>query len=76
MGQGPVELLLGLGTAKKIDRLSIRWPSGLEQVLSDLAVDRTIRIVEGEAEASHAPLALGHEATGAGTGAPPPAESR
>ena len=57
MGQGPAELILGLGRAERIDRLTLRWPSGREQVLSDLPADRRIRIVEGRAEPEIAPLA-------------------
>ena len=48
--QGPAQVLFGLGDAKKVDRLTIRWPSGKTQVLKDLAVDRHVRIVEGKDE--------------------------
>jgi len=47
--QMPAVVHLGLGDATRIDRLSIRWPSGTVQELSDLAVDRHVVIDEGEA---------------------------
>jgi hypothetical protein len=37
---------LGLGEEKKIDRLTVRWPSGHEQQFRDLDVDRYYRITE------------------------------
>jgi hypothetical protein len=40
-------LHFGLGTARRIDRLEIRWPSGLVQTFSDLAVDEIILLREG-----------------------------
>ena len=49
MGQSPAELLIGVGSATTIDRLTIRWPSGELQELRDLPVDQNIRIVEGQA---------------------------
>lgn len=36
----------GLGSARKVDRLTILWPSGRRQVRDDVAVDRAIRITE------------------------------
>lgn len=47
MGQSPAELLVGVGQATIIDRLTIRWPNGEVQELEDLAVDQNIQIVEG-----------------------------
>jgi tetratricopeptide (TPR) repeat protein len=35
-------VLVGLGTADKVSRLEVRWPSGLTQVLSDVAAGQTI----------------------------------
>lgn len=42
----PPEIHLGLGACKRLDRLKIRWPSGREQVLEDVAVDRVLRVEE------------------------------
>lgn len=50
MGQAPPELILGLGDAKKIDRLEIRWPSGQVERLRNLPVDATLTITEGSEE--------------------------
>ena len=36
----------GLGAASKIDKLTIHWPSGTEQVLENLAVDRVLTVEE------------------------------
>ena len=38
----------GLGTATRIERLTVTWPGGTSEVLHDLAVDRRITLVEGE----------------------------
>ncbi|MBT4497257.1 MAG: T9SS type A sorting domain-containing protein [Gemmatimonadetes bacterium] len=37
----------GLGPHAQVDRLEIRWPSGQVDVLTDLPVDRKIRVIEG-----------------------------
>ena len=50
MGQGPARLNLGVGTADRIDKLTIRWPTGKQQVFKDLPVDCAIQIVEGAEE--------------------------
>ncbi len=41
-------LLVGLGTAEGVDRVEVRWPSGLVQEVGPLAADRGYRIVEGD----------------------------
>jgi hypothetical protein len=46
--QMPCRVHLGLGDATKIDRLTIRWPSGAEQRLDDLAANRHVIITEGQ----------------------------
>src|SRR5262249_57401992 len=38
----------GLADASKVDRLEIRWPSGLVQELRDLPADQHVVITEGE----------------------------
>jgi hypothetical protein len=50
VAQNPCHVNLGLGEATSVDRLVIRWPSGLEQVLRDVAADRHIEVTEGESE--------------------------
>ena len=46
--QGPAQVLFGLGDAKKVDRLTVRWPSGLTQVFPDVAVNRHVELREGD----------------------------
>jgi hypothetical protein len=43
-------LLFGLGTSERVERLTIEWPSGLDQSWQgqDLPVDRYWRVLEGE----------------------------
>lgn len=45
--QMPTYVHFGLGDADRVDSLRIRWPSGLEQEISDLAADRHVVIEEG-----------------------------
>ena len=40
----------GMGASNTIDRLEIRWPSGLKQVLEKLSADRIYKIQEGKAK--------------------------
>lgn len=42
----PPEAHFGLGATTKVPRLVVRWPSGREQVLENVAVDRLLRIEE------------------------------
>lgn len=41
LGQAPTELILGLGDAEKIDRLTVRWPSGGSSEYRDIEVAAT-----------------------------------
>ncbi len=50
VGQGPPELLIGLGNVTSIEELVVRWPGGSSQRFSELPVDRTLTIVEGRDE--------------------------
>jgi hypothetical protein len=45
--QMPNIVHLGLGDATKVERLTIRWPSGEKQVLRDIVGDRHIVVEEG-----------------------------
>jgi hypothetical protein len=40
--------LLGIGSAKKIDSIEIRWPSGKVDRLANLPINTYVKIVEGE----------------------------
>ena len=46
--QMPNIVHFGLGDHDRVDRLTIRWPSGAEQVLTDVAGDRHVIIEEGK----------------------------
>jgi hypothetical protein len=46
--QMPNIVHFGLGDQEKVERLIIRWPSGAEQVLTDVAGDRHIVVEEGK----------------------------
>lgn len=50
MGSGPPEIIFGLGSADKIDELSIRWPNGQNQVVKDLKINQAITVTEGKSE--------------------------
>jgi hypothetical protein len=49
--QMPNIVHFGLGDASCVKRLTIRWPSGLEQVLTDLPADRHLLIEESRSSA-------------------------
>ncbi len=46
-----LRLHFGLGTNTVVDRLVVCWPSGLEEVRTNLTADRVLRLTEGEGEA-------------------------
>jgi len=47
-GLGPAELELGLGTARQVDRLIVRWPTGEEQHLADVPAGGKVTLTEGK----------------------------
>ena len=46
LSQDDGRLHFGLGSATKVDKLAVRWPSGREQVLENLSVDRILTVEE------------------------------
>ena len=44
--QRPLAAHLGLGAAEKIDELTIRWPSGTQQVLKDISCNQHVLVTE------------------------------
>jgi hypothetical protein len=50
-------LHFGLGTAAAVDRIEIRWPSGIQQVLLNAAGDRQLTIDEPAQSNSAQPAA-------------------
>jgi hypothetical protein len=45
--QNSLPLEFGLGAAEQVLRVTIRWPSGLVQVLENMAVDQALTVLEG-----------------------------
>jgi hypothetical protein len=54
-GQSSRRVHFGLGAATAVDRLEVRWPSGLEQTFGPLPAGRLYRIVEAEPGAEPVP---------------------
>jgi hypothetical protein len=52
LSQNDTRIHFGLGTANRIDRLEIVWPSGRIEKLSDLAVDQFYFVLEGQGTVS------------------------
>jgi len=48
--QSTSRVQFGMGTSSTIDKVEIRWPSGLKQVLENLSADRIYKIQEGKAK--------------------------
>ena len=48
LSQNALRVHFGLGAHTRVDRIEIRWPSGVEQVLEDVAVDQFLTIQEPE----------------------------
>ena len=48
LSQNALRVHFGLGAHTRVDRVEIRWPSGVEQVLEDVAVDQFLTIQEPE----------------------------
>jgi len=46
LSQGDPRLYFGLGTRERVDEITVRWPSGATQTLTDVAANRVITITE------------------------------
>jgi hypothetical protein len=51
LSQNDPRLHFGLGARETVDAVEVLWPSGTRQTLSNVAVDRVLRLVEPETEA-------------------------
>ncbi|MGE5278432.1 MAG: ASPIC/UnbV domain-containing protein, partial [Acidobacteriota bacterium] len=51
LSQNAPEAIFGLGARERVERLTVRWPSGSTQVFTDLPADREYRLVEGDGQA-------------------------
>ncbi|MEP6592182.1 MAG: ASPIC/UnbV domain-containing protein, partial [Acidobacteriota bacterium] len=52
--QNDLRVHFGLGAAGRVDRLTVRWPNGLEERWTDVAVDRIVTLTEGSGAAVRA----------------------
>jgi len=50
ISQNDLRVHFGLAGAPRVDRLEVRWPNGLEELWTDLEVDRILTLVEGTGE--------------------------
>lgn len=46
-GQSDPRIHFGLGNSKKVDKITIQWPSGRSQILNNVSADQILTIVEG-----------------------------
>ena len=49
LSQNDLRLHFGIGTHKRIDRIEVRWPSGVVDIIRDMAPNQIITITEGSA---------------------------
>ncbi len=52
LSQNDIRLHFGLGKHRQIDRLEIRWPSGLQEQLEGVKANQILTLVEGNAKSS------------------------
>jgi hypothetical protein len=50
LSQNDLRLHFGLGTATKIDRIEVHWPSGTLDKLENVPLDRFVTLEEGRAK--------------------------
>ena len=50
LSQSDLRLHFGLGSAQTIERVVVHWPGGASEEYANLAVDRDLILVEGEAK--------------------------
>ena len=70
LSQRSKELLFGLGESQRVVKVTVAWPSGVNQIFTDVPLNTRVRLVEGRAieSAPFAPKSSG-KAEGAATGA-------
>lgn len=71
LSQSQLEPVFGLGGARRVDRIVVRWPSGAVQTVTDVAVNQRLEIREAAAAGAASGEAEGRPT--AATGAPPAA---
>ena len=58
LGQNDLRQHFGLGTATRVERLELRWPSGRTDVIDDVDANLIVVVREGEGIVRRTPLAL------------------
>lgn len=53
--QNDLRVHFGLGGSTRVDRIEIRWPNGLEEMWTDVGIDRIVTLKEGGGTAVKAP---------------------
>ena len=48
LSMNSLELTYGLGDATQVDRITIKWPSGLNQVIESVGINQSVTITEGQ----------------------------
>lgn len=48
LSQGAARLHFGLGQVSMVDQITIKWPSGLSNILTNVSADQQIVVTEGE----------------------------
>jgi hypothetical protein len=56
LGQNDLRSHFGLGTATRVDRLEVKWPSGRVDVVQDLQSDQIVTIREGDGAIGRQPF--------------------
>jgi hypothetical protein len=56
LSQNDLRAHFGLGTATRVDRLEIRWPSGLTESVADLAANQRVTLREGKGVVNRVPF--------------------
>jgi Flp pilus assembly protein TadD len=76
LSQHSKELLFGLGPSRRVQKLTVVWPSGRTQVFTDVALNSRLRLVEdGALEQSAFGVAPALDVSRAPTITPPPYET-
>ena len=52
ISQNDLRVHFGLGDAARVDRIEVRWPSGLVESWADVPADRILELVEGTGTAA------------------------
>ena len=63
LSQNDLRVHFGLGGSTKVDKVQIRWPSGLVEDLTNLSADHYYSVIEGQGivpEASARPVPVKH----------------